>query len=186
MATILPAFEECPEEALIIGRLIAGYGELEFDMALCVRWMIDDEETAFKVIYRAPGEVQRILMADALVRSRLAEGKERTIFEKAIAGMHVCRKIRNQYAHSNWLVQDGILTFLDPQKGAEGDSPFMVNCVPFRQLGVAVLQEQETYFLYVSACLDWLNREAQLRAGEISSNPHPLAPREIPSPRFHN
>src|SRR5215207_937717 len=32
---LLPLFDQFPEEAAIIGRLIAGYGEIEFGLALC-------------------------------------------------------------------------------------------------------------------------------------------------------
>jgi hypothetical protein len=35
--TILPAFVQFPKEAAIIGRLLAGYGELEFDLCNCLR-----------------------------------------------------------------------------------------------------------------------------------------------------
>ncbi len=72
---ILQSFVRHPEEAAIIGRLIAGYGELEFDLAYCVRWIINDGDAAFKVMFREPGEMQRVLMADALARTKLPSGR---------------------------------------------------------------------------------------------------------------
>ncbi len=49
MSTIMPAFDSYPKEALIIGKLLAGYGDLEFDFRYNERaglGVTDDERTA--------------------------------------------------------------------------------------------------------------------------------------------
>ncbi|HEY2358012.1 MAG TPA: hypothetical protein VGH86_11215 [Phenylobacterium sp.] len=186
MRTILPAFADFPKEGEIIGRLVAGYGELEFDLGLAVGWMTQNREVAMKVIFRAAGENQRILMADALVRPTLKVGKVRTIFEKTIAAMHTCRKIRNQYAHSNWMPREGVLTFFDLQPMAAEHAPYFDGNLRPYPITIPTLEQQEDYFCYVSDCLTWLNFEGQLKAGKVPSNPVTQVPKERPEPPMHS
>lgn len=173
--TILSSFVRHPEEAAVIGRLIAGYGELEFDLAYCVRWIIDDEDAAFKVMFRAPGEMQRILMADALARTRMPVGKARTTFEQVIAGMHHCRKIRNQYAHCHWHEHaDGTLCFINLEEIAAQHDAVVISSVTQRVLTLDLLREQESFFVNVHDRVVWLISEAQVWAGIQTSNPYGL------------
>jgi hypothetical protein len=173
--TILSSFVRHPEEAAIIGRLIAGYGELEFDLAFCVRWIIDDEDTAFKVMYRAPGEMQRILMADALARTKLPQGRGRTTFEQIVASMHHCRKIRNQYAHCHWYeYADGTLVFINLEEIAAQHDAVVISSVTQRVPTLDLLREQESFFVNVRDRMAWLICEAQVWAGIQKSNPYAL------------
>jgi len=73
MSSIMPAFVRYPEEAAIIGRLLAGYGELEFDLCLCVGHARGDMDMAFKAMFRPRGETQRIDIADP-IRHNLLRG----------------------------------------------------------------------------------------------------------------
>jgi hypothetical protein len=100
--TIMPAFIRFPQEATIIGRLLAGYGDLEFDLCYCVAVARDDFDMAVKSMFRPRGEKQRIDIADSIGRSKYRELKLGTRFEEAIAATHYCRRIRNQYAHCKW------------------------------------------------------------------------------------
>src|SRR4051794_31432912 len=73
--TIQRAFQLCPEEGAIIGRLLAGYGELEVDLALCVAATLDDDvDTAFRIMFRLRGESQRIEIADAFIQQHYSAG----------------------------------------------------------------------------------------------------------------
>ena len=87
--TIMPAFIRFPQEATIIGRLLAGYGDLEFDLCYCVAVARDDFDMAFKSMFRL----------DSIGRSKYRELKLGTQFAEAIAATDYCRRIRNQYAH---------------------------------------------------------------------------------------
>ena len=64
---ILPAFK-FHKEAAIIGRLLAGYAELEIDLMHCVSVVRDDLDLALKTMFRTRGELQRVTLADALGR----------------------------------------------------------------------------------------------------------------------
>jgi hypothetical protein len=186
MRTILPPFEQHPEAGAIIGRLVTGYGELEYELALCVSWIIEDRDTAFKVIYRAPGEMQRILMGDALARRRLPAGKFRTLFEQAIAAMHLCRKIRNQYAHCNWGYDDKGLWFVNPQEAADVHDDFMTAEMDQCYADLDLLCEQEDYFCYVVDCFHFLTYAVRAKRKEIPTSQSQRAPKSRPAPKLHS
>jgi hypothetical protein len=59
-------FRKFPKEAEIIGRMVMGYGEMEYHLGWCVTHIIDDEDTAFKVIFRSPGEIGLVRLCDPL------------------------------------------------------------------------------------------------------------------------
>jgi hypothetical protein len=66
--TIMPIFDACQEEGKIIGRLLAGYGELEFAICGCLAATMDDLNDAARIFYRVRGEEQRLHVADAMMR----------------------------------------------------------------------------------------------------------------------
>src|ERR1700721_2673311 len=117
--TIMPVFDRYPVEGRIIGRLLAGYGDLEFGLCTCVGMGIGDFDMAIKAMYRPRGESQRIEIADALGRKAYHRLRLGTLFEETIANMKVCLKIRNQFAHCNWHDIGGKLGFVDFQTIAE-------------------------------------------------------------------
>lgn len=186
MRSLMPAFQKYPDEGKLIGEMVSGYGELEYGLALAVGQMIDNVDVALKVMFRAPGENARILLADALARSTLPGGKTRTLFEQTIAGMHVCRKIRNHYAHSNWGHDADGLWFVDVSEMAsqhgETDSADLVK----RLADLPLLTEQYEYFCYIDDCIGFLNFDGQLRHGGISVSPIPTPPPFRGPPKIHH
>src|ERR1700738_2356229 len=63
---IMPAFHVYHQEAAIIGRLLAGYGELEFLLCRCVAATLGgDLSKATRILFRSRGEEHRISAADA-------------------------------------------------------------------------------------------------------------------------
>ena len=94
----MPAFIRFPQEAAIIGRLLAGYGELEFELSRCLGAALGDDNTAARALFRVRGEKQRILTADALMRHKYHAADLETRYSETIACMHWCRTARNQYA----------------------------------------------------------------------------------------
>jgi len=187
VTTIPKAFARYPREAAIIGQLVSGYGELEFDLAYAVRWIIDDEDTAFKVMFRGPGEMQRILMADALARGKIADTKQKTIFEQTLASMHVCRKIRNQYAHCHWMDSvGGGLKFIQLEEIAEQHAPVVISTIKQYGADASLLSQQQAYFLHTQRRWHYLALEFQARRGVIASNPIAVAPRTMRTPKMHN
>jgi hypothetical protein len=131
-SVILPAFLAFPKEAAIIGRLIAGYGELEFEFTQCAGRALGDQETAARALYRLRGEDSRMQVADALMRPSYAKHGLGDAYNTALGSMRFCKSIRNQYAHCHWLPTKAGLFFTDfekPSKTAEGDLMLTFNHV---------------------------------------------------------
>lgn len=185
MRTIMPAFDRFADEGKIIGRLVTGYGELEFDLAWCLRWIIDDMDTAFKVVYRAGGEVSRVNLGDALGRQKLPTQALRTKFEQAISGMHACRRMRNQYAHCSFGDEPTKLFFVHPNEAADEHIPVSLTELRKRYVDLELLQQQEAYFCWVSDLFTYINFQMQVRRGAIKSNPMPNPPKPMRPPAMH-
>jgi hypothetical protein len=65
---LMPALHRYPEEAARIGRIIAAFGEIEFILALCLGEVLNDSDTALRVIFRLASDRARIDTLDALLR----------------------------------------------------------------------------------------------------------------------
>ena len=72
---LLPLFYERPDEARLIGLMLAGYGELELDLMGCAQCAMKDRKLdgIFKAMFRARSEGARIDVADALARTHFTE-----------------------------------------------------------------------------------------------------------------
>jgi hypothetical protein len=143
-----------PIEAAGIGRLLAGYPELEFALLIVIAELRDDFDSTLKALYRTRGETQRIDVADALARSKLHCLGLGTEFAMVIGGMRHCLKIRNQYAHSHWLANPTGFGFMDLEEVAKQNAVASgTSELSFRRLNADLINEQEKYFNYVGFCL---------------------------------
>ena len=184
---ILPIFTQYPAEGAIIGRLLAGYSDLEIGLMFCVMIARDDFNAALKTMYRVRGESQRILLADALARERFRSLGLGTQFEMVVGSMHHCRKIRNQFAHCAWYGDaSGSVTFASLEEMAERHESFVgFDALPVRRVGLGLLQMHEAYFEYVDAVLVWLQHEAKVLLGKATSNPFER-PKQLDQPPLHS
>ncbi len=141
--SILDAFQRHPAEAAIIGRMLAGYGELEFELHSCLGAALDCDEEAMRAMFRVRGEKQRIEIADALMRKRyhaIGLGEQ---YCEAIGAMHWCRTCRNRYAHCHWWSDTNGLFFLSLETAARRNSdPIRIRFLP---IDMPLLQEQEAF-----------------------------------------
>lgn len=162
------AFDHYKREGEIIGRIVIEYGEMEWDFCLLVAAIIDDLDPALKAMYRSRGETQRIDVGDALARNRLSPGKLRTIYEETVAHMRVCLKIRNQYAHTNWVetASDG-LAFLNIEEVAKSDAKADTANLDLYGLNMGILEDQQRFFVGVFQNLRYLNMEVQTLRGTL-------------------
>lgn len=169
---ILPVFSRYPDEGRIVGQLVTGWGELEFGLAHCISQITNDADMTFKVMFRARGESNRIVLADALARSRLTPGQHLDFYDRTLSGLKVCLKIRNQYAHSNWLDDPSRgLLFVALEEIVEANAPVDLGTLSQHPAPLALLEEQERFFEFIGQSLDWLNFEAQILGGRIKQNP---------------
>ncbi|MFN0219104.1 MAG: hypothetical protein ACKVP4_09850 [Hyphomicrobium sp.] len=171
--TLLPPFEAFPEEAKLIGQLLAGYATLEIDLMNCVSVVRDDLDSTLKAMFRARGETQRIQVADALGRQHYIKLKLGTEFEMAVGAVKFCMKVRNQYAHCIWYDDNtGFLAFVNLEELAELNAfvPSLVGLTR-HHVDVPLLSAQMTYFKYATSLLAWTNFEGRRLAGKLTNQP---------------
>lgn len=186
-ATVLPAFLRFSQEAAIIGRLLAGYGEVEFDLCNCLEAAIapriDDPDVAVRTLFRFHGEKQRIDTADALMRNRYIKAGLREEYCESIIATNWCRRIRNQYAHCHWWDDPKRgLYFTDLEHGAKSEGEVMIR---FLHIDVPLLEKQETFFKYAVDCLTFSYKELRKRDGQLKDHSWRF-PTKQEKPRLYN
>jgi hypothetical protein len=172
MPSIMPAFADFPAEAEIIGRLLAGYTNLEVGLMNCVQVVRLDFDTVLKAMFRARGETVRIDIADAFGRHYYDDLQLGTQFSMAIGAMRRCLRIRNQYAHCAWWNDNsGKLAFANLEDVAKGNALLKdLRSLPTYHVDVTLVSDQENYFVYVDRLLAWVNYEGRVKAGTLRSN----------------
>jgi len=169
------AFAQFREEGEIVGRLIVGYGQLEWDLCLMVGALLDDWDTSMKAMFRSRGEAQRLKIADALARQKIPPGQLLSVYQATIADLDCCRKLRNQYAHTQWAVIAGnVLSFIDVEKAVGTNQVLNLGTAPNHLVTLSILRDQERFFAEVSHNLVALNWAMQALRGEGIPNPPPF------------
>ena len=170
MAILIP-FDRFTAEAALIGKMLTGYAVLEIDLMHCVNAVRHDENAVLKAIFSVRGEKRRIDVASAAGRE-LYEGLGlRDDFALAIAAMHHCRKIRNQYAHCVWWDDNTPkLAFRAVEEIAEQEEAVRLAHLVPNHVTVPLLQDQLDYFEYTDDFLHWLIRDS-LRLQRLPFHP---------------
>lgn len=184
--SLLPVFDVYPEHGAAVGRLLAGYSELEIVLLYAVQGVRDSFDDVFKAMYRTRGEKQRIEIADALARHEFVQIGLGDQFAAAIGVMQYCRQIRNQFAHCAWYGDaSGYLKFTALEEAArENTKRENWKDLTIRRLDVALLMQQLAYFEYVHDLLTWLKYEA-LRITKAGRNPFPVPATPKARPPLH-
>jgi len=182
--SISPAFVKFPYAGTIVGRMLAGYGELEFDLSRCVAAALDDDDGAIKALFRLRGEQARISVADALMRQRYLYHGIDAQYCETIANMQFCRKIRNNYSHCHWIVENGSLCFVTLEDIVEKNSPLDFKKLKSYPVDDALLDEQEAFFRFTQRGLWYLRFEFEVRAGRAASHPFPMPAKTAQPPEY--
>lgn len=165
--TILRAFQNFPNEAALIGRMLAGYADLEIDLMHCAKSVRGDLDLALKTMFRGRGNAQRIDMADALARQAYQAIGLGQDFERAIGVVRYCLKIRNLYAHCTWWNDNsGQLAFANLEDLARLNVPINdLHGLNVHHVTEPHLQTQFSYFEYADDLLIGVIQEGNRRAG---------------------
>lgn len=155
-------------EGDIIGRLVVEYGELEWSLCLLVSHVVKDLDLAVKTLYRSRGETQRVNLADALIRNRI-DPKAKQVYEETVARLRTCLKIRNQYAHTNWVRAAGDrLCYVDIEGLAERSDVVSMGNISLYRLDMDIIEDQARFFAEVAQNLNYLCMEVQYLNGSIT------------------
>ena len=151
----------------MIGRMVIEYGELEWDFCLLVATILQDNDSAIKAMYRSRGESQRISVGDALARNRIADARVRAQYSQTVADMRECLKIRNQYAHTNWVrTASHGLAFVNVEEIVTGDAIADSSNLKLNSLTNEILEDQARFYVGVFQNVRYLNMEMQFVLGE--------------------
>ena len=165
---ILRVTQDYPGEAAIIGRMLAGYADLEIDLLYCAKAVRDDLDLTLKAMFRSRGNAQRIDVADALARHpyhALGLGSE---FERGVGAVRYCLRIRNLYAHCTWWNDNtGQLAFANLEELAKDNAVIHdLHGLTVHHVTVQHLQAQFSYFEYTDNVLIGVIQEGNRRAGK--------------------
>jgi hypothetical protein len=177
----MPAFLRHSAEATLIGRLLAGYGELEYVMGMCLGAALNNEHMALRTLFRMKSE--RVKVADSLFFPLCEKAGLAGPYTAAYGGMKRCATIRNQYAHSNWAddLRRGLF-FVDLQESTKSALRMEYD---WKHIDVALLVEQEAFFLNTMAWWDYIRDQFDFKSGRHHATFIAEPPR-LPQPPLHN
>ena len=164
------AFNDFPDEAALIGRILADYATLELDLMYCAKAVNDDLDTVLKSMFKIRGETRRINVANRLGRTNYNNLGIGPQFRMAVNALKYCLKIRNQYAHWIWWDdRSGQLAFANLENVANQNEliPDLNNLIP-HHINVTLLNRQITYYEYTDSMLFWVIHERN----RIMERPH--------------
>lgn len=174
--SLLIQFIQHPTERDMIGKIILAYGELEVMLTDLLRAALDgDTMAAIKVLYRLRSESNRIDIADAIVRPKVAKHGLEGQYDEALNALNHCKKIRNHYTHSQWITENGVLRFgsLDDAARAQGQSK-----IRFRAISPCTLRRQYDYFGYTQHILSYVADQYRLKTAQPR-----MIEQKIPKPK---
>ena len=180
----MPVFLDAPEEANIIGRLITGYGELEFDLAMCLSRFTHDRESAFRAMFRVRSEGGRLHIAESLLFGPLTSLGLRNEYTDVKGAMRYCLRIRNQYAHCHWGEYNNRKPyFINMEEEVKKDIP--KDHYDYMGVSLKILKDQELYYAYTQNCLWFLSHEVDVKRQKLKRQPFSMPSKLVP-PKLHN
>jgi hypothetical protein len=100
--SIMAPFSKFAKEGDTIGRLLAGYSNIEIGLMHCVQVATRDFDAVLRRMFGVRGETKRINAAERLGLPEYRRLGLATEFKKSTRIVRYCLKIRNQYAHWVW------------------------------------------------------------------------------------
>jgi hypothetical protein len=182
--SLLIQFENHQAELAIIGKLVLAYGELEFAIMDVVRAVMGgNTEKAVKAMYRLKSESTRLELADALVAGDIRNKKFGGYWHEAYCALKTCKTIRNQYAHGQFIGDNGLLRFGDMDEAANNKGKEFK--IRMRPIHLSTLNSQLVYFEYAHHVLMWLADQIRLESGQPRLiGPKVPKPKKVAPPKF--
>lgn len=192
---LMPAFRRRKTSAAVVGRLLAGYGELELLLAFCVgtadasrskpkageqigEHRIRHEHQAIKDMFRERGETKRFNMAKKRMNKAFAAAGMTNDYSAIMGAMQQCLKIRNLFAHCHWAQSKKRgLFFINLEDAAVAPGNLQLNA--FRHASQGTLDRLESYFWYTFVSLDYLAKALAIKT-KVMRGPAPIRPSAKP------
>lgn len=165
--------------------MLAGYGELEYLLAVCLGYVLGDRDRGIQTYFRIISESTRLTTADSLMRKPLLSVGLGNQYAEVRGAFKYCLKLRNTYAHCHWAdwPRKPGLYYVNLQEATK--SADSVNYTWYH-VDEALLSRQEVYFSYAGACVDFLGTKLRYEAEKLKA-PLPIEwPAHMTQPAFHN
>jgi len=180
-----PSLDRRSDEAAIAGRMVVGFGELEFLVvnlaAIALKGHSDGN--IFKALYQLRATKPRMDVAFTLMEPFCAEHGLVDTLSVTRNAIGYCTQVRNQYAHCNWADDaNGGLFFTDTEDSARR-SDFSHD---WKHVDIGILSAQEIFFGYARHWLMHLENKIKIISGDRSAVPVFPAPPIQPQPTRHN
>jgi len=190
---LMPAFHRRKQNAASVGRLVTGYGELEFLLAWCAgtalacetpikhgetaaQHRITGEHEGVRRIFSIRGETNRIDAAKRLIRPAAIKAGAQNDYVELMASFKSCLRIRNTFAHCNWdQSRKRGLFFVDLEEAAKSGSIFPMKQ---RHADTKTLELIERYFVYVFRCMDHMSATLAIK-NDLLRGPLPIKPKRL-------
>jgi hypothetical protein len=169
--SIMAPFSKFPKEGDTIGRLLAGYSNIEIGLMHCVQVATGDFDAVLRKMFGARGESKRITAAEKLGLPEYQRLGLATDFKKAIRVVRYCLKIRSQYAHWIWWDDySGKLAFANIEDLTKYKRKIKdLSKLKAHHVDAALLAAQEAYFVYADELLAWIKHEGRFKDGKLGN-----------------
>lgn len=192
--SLMPCFDanQAQAEGIIVGRLLAGYGELEVQLCACRIAVEGIVDLPIRELFSIRGAEKRLSIAKAALRSDYARAGLIADLLQALADLDWCRQIRNQYSHCQWYwTSTEGLCFVNLEELAKQPTTILSVTGNRHPIGLPLLEAQEAFFWYVKECLiyletayrDWDRQQGVAPGPAIFLYPKP---RVVSRPSAHN
>jgi hypothetical protein len=190
---LLPAFHKRKKNAASIGRLVAGYGEIEFLLAWCVGTALacqtpseagmskgehraHYEHEGIAQLYVKRGESARIDFAKQAMGPVITRYHLDDVFHDAVMLVQLCLKIRNLFSHCNWDQSSKRgLFFVSLEDSAKQHPPLHLRT---RHAGTKSLDIAEGYFTLAISLLNFISQAMAVR-GQVAIGPEFATPKRV-------
>lgn len=181
--SLMPAFDRFPAEAKLIGTMIAGYGELEYMLAICVGQALGNQDAGIRTLFRMRTESGRLDALDPILRLRFKETGLEDDYADMLGCMRFCLKVRNNLTHSHWAdSMEAGLFFTNVQDAVESSESLEHK---WRHVDVTILQALHDYFVHTAHHLRYLEYEYRHKVGKGRNHTF-LKPTKRERPILHN
>lgn len=179
---INPSHAAFPAEANLIGLMVLGYSELDITLCFVGGLALGQKWAVLSALHALDNESARLDMVNRLVKHVMIERGIDAKFGEAIGAMRHCKKIRNQYAHAQWIDRNNTLMFASAK-----DIPWKADgVIQWKVTNFHLLQKQKAYFEYTRKCLIWLEAEFSMPHNPLQWPPHMRQPPKQVFDAAHN
>src|SRR5262245_13749442 len=175
---LIPAFHRCPEAGAIVGRIMAGYGELELGLGLVVIAATGrPRDSVLRGIFEVRHATPRLNQKRDMGLPHIRELGLEVEYLQTVEQIRECMQLRHAFAHCTWADNAKIKTlfYTSLEEAAEANTGFDYK---WRRLDLGILETQEAYCVNTRNWNFYVEHEARFRLDERKKNvwprPEPL------------